>query len=138
MPVTRFFEFLSESMLLLATEVPDHYESLARELFGFRVRITANGIRRDAYFAQSGFQVDGPKGQTDVEIAFDGETVLALIDGETTLEKALLADDIFILGPVEAVERFFSAIVIYVNGSLRSNGFLRLLTDYRNDVLHQP
>ena len=125
-------------MRLLASDVPNHYESLARELSGLRVSIATDGGQRDICFDRSDFRVTDADGLSDVEVAFEAGTVLALIDGHTTLEDAVLADELFVRGPVDAVERLFSAVVIYVNGSLRSNGFLQLLTGYRNAFKQQP
>lgn len=131
MPQRDFFAFLATSMSVLERESPAGYRALEKRLSGLRALLTSGGVRRVVAFDRSGLTFGDDSGSTDVEVAFEREVVLELVDGVTSLEQAIVDDKLLVRGGVEAVERFYDGICLYVDAAVRSPGVVPLLEQYR-------
>jgi hypothetical protein len=128
-----FFEFLGKSMRLLERETPQRYRAIRESIGTLRARLTADDATRVVSFDRSGFAALAATSTSDVEARFGRGVVLRLIDGETTLDQAILDDALYVRGSVEAVERFHAAVSLYVEAAVRAPGFVSLLEAYRNE-----
>ena len=136
MPATdSFFRFLAQSMRVLENEAPGRYQSLTMALGGMQAQLTADGSARVVRFEGSRFVLKNESGDVDVDVVFTSDTILGLIDGELSLEEAINNETLWIRGAVEIVEQFYDAVLVYVDGAIRSPGFLNLLKDFRRQQL---
>jgi len=132
MPERDFFDFLATSMTVLEREAPVGYRALESRLSGLRARLESGGVRRVVSFDRSRFLLGDDSGSPDVDAAFERGVVLELVDGATSLDQAILDDKLRVRGAVEAVERFYDGICLYVDAAVRSPGFVPLLERYRD------
>ena len=131
MPAHDFFGFLRESLGLLESEAPHAYGRLLHELHGLRTCMITDGGRREYLFESGSITESDVSACADLDVAFDRGTLLDLIDGRTSLEEAISAERLWIRGGAEAVERFHTGMLIYLDGAVRSPGFPDLLARYR-------
>lgn len=134
MPPTDFFGFLARSIDLLKQESCESYERMATELQGVLTSVSTGTNARLVWFDDGQFAMETGPADADIWIEFEESAILDLIDGKHNLEEAVIGGDIFIKGNVRTIEKFYTALTAYLNGALRSPGFLALLTDYRRTL----
>ena len=126
-----FFAFLAQSMRILEKEAPERYASLSLAMGDMQAQLTANGSARIVRFDGSRFVLEREDVKADVDVEFASDTILDLVDGELSLEEAINSEVLWIRGAVEVVENFYDAVLIYIDGAMRSPGFLNLLKEFR-------
>jgi hypothetical protein len=137
MPQADFFWFLAKSMDALKNESLPSYLRLSKVLEGLRASISAGVKKRLVYFDNGQFFVTSDAEGPNLEIVFRDNAVIDLIDGKYSLEQAVLAEAIFVKGSVATLEKFHSALNLYLNGALRAPSFPRLLSRYRRTIGEQ-
>jgi hypothetical protein len=133
MPSADFFSYLSKSLDLLKDESRENYGRLAAELKSLRINIRAGKAARVAYFADGEFAIEAAGEHADIWLEFDEGAILNVIDGKSSLEDAVLDGAIFVRGGVQKIEILYGALVVYLDGAMRSPGFPTLLSNYRQD-----
>jgi hypothetical protein len=134
MPHANFFEFLADSIDLLKKESSENYLQLASALAGLQASISTGLEKRLVYFDGNQFVVTTDLSNPDIDVVFRNDVIIDLIDGRYSLEKAVLDDAVFVKGTVVMLEKFYSALSIYLQGALRSRSFPFLLANYRRAV----
>jgi hypothetical protein len=130
-----FFWFLERSMRLLKVEAPQNYCQMSSELGELRASIAAAANKRVAYFDGSRFIVSGEPSRCDIEVHLTDKAVIDVIDARYSLNKALREGVISVKGRLDVLDKFHWCLGIYLNGALRSRGFLKLLSEYRRVIL---
>lgn len=125
-----FFAYLMRSLQVLAADRPDAYGAVCAAAGGLRARLVAAGDARVLSFPEGVPVIEGDS-PAAVEVVFDDQVILDLIDGRTSLEAALFAERLQIQGAPDAVERFHGALMIYLDGALRVSACLHLLESFR-------
>lgn len=126
-----FRSFLATSFELLQRETPDVYELMCERLASRRVilHVDREGValafsRREVRFV--------PIPETaDVQASTTSHSVLRVIDAETNLLEAVLADELFVRGKLDDVVAFHEGLTTYVHGAVRAPSFPSLLREYR-------
>jgi hypothetical protein len=131
MPPREFFTFLHDSLVRLAVEVPEAHRALAAAMGRTRARLVADGDARTIRFDFPYWTIYADDNEADLEVAFDRELVLDLVDGRLTLEEAIYQERLLMRGSIETIERFHDALMIYLEGLLRTSHAPALLAHYR-------
>ena len=127
-----FTDFLATSFALLEQEVPAVYALMCRQLAprAIVLRVDADTVHVVFSAARAAF-VQRPPRIVDVELRTTHATVLRVIDAETTLADAVLADSLELRGHLDALVAFHDGLMTYVHGAVRAPSFPRLLRTYR-------
>jgi hypothetical protein len=129
----EFASFLSESLEILAREMPRTYARLCATLDGRCVAIEVDAPPVFVSFGASTCEVSPPDETTPtVEAALSKQTVLALIDGRDSLENAVWSDRFLLRAPVDELERFLEGLLLYLRGAVRCPSLPALLDRYRS------
>jgi hypothetical protein len=131
MPPADFFVFLHNSLSCIADEVPDAHRALTAAMGSMRVRLVADGVARIIRFEFSDWTIYAGPSKADLEVAFDREIIMDLIDGRLTMADAIYQERLRMRGCVETIERFHGALLIYLEGLIRSPGAPAMLERYR-------
>lgn len=110
--------------------MPSAHQAVCAAAGELSARLIACGRARVLTFHGS-VPVFEPDRAADVEVVFDNQVVLDLIDGEVSLEDALCLDRLQIRGTPAAVERLHTALMIYLDGVIRVSECLALLEGFR-------
>ena len=129
-----FFDFLSVSLDVIENEAPGSFHALAREVDGLLARLVADGDARIVCCDAARFAVVEDMSEPDIEVAFEREGILNLIDGKSTLEGAFYGEALRIRGDVEIVERFHEGLQLYLAGAIRSTSMPALLAQFRGSA----
>jgi hypothetical protein len=124
-------QFFESSFETLRHEAPQFLERLCSTLSNRQVGICSGSETFCVKFQRHGVHVEDARPAEDVRLAVGRRTILALADGELTLEDALREDRLEFYGSVECVADFYDGLQIYIAGATRCRGFSRLLTDFR-------
>jgi hypothetical protein len=130
-PPPDFGDLLEQSLAQIARSSPAGYARLAERMGTDRVRIDVDGTPARLCFSRGRHALARDGSEADLELRTDGAGVLALVDAELSLLDAVLADRLFVRGGVEAVARFESALVAYLEAAVRTPGLPELLGEYR-------
>jgi hypothetical protein len=133
MPSADFFSFLRGSLSVLEKEVSEAHCALAAALGGLRARLVADGVACTIWLDSSGWSIYPGPTDVDLEVAFDRRIILDLIDGRIRIHDAIDRDRLRLRGSAEAIERFFTALMIYLEGLMRAPGTMAILKDYREE-----
>jgi hypothetical protein len=131
MPSADFFGFLRTSLSRLAAEVPDAHRALAGAMGNLRARLVADGVARTIRFDLSDWTIYAEDSDADLEVSFDREIIMDLIDGRLTMEDAIYQERLRMRGSVETIERFHGALMIYLEALIRTPGAPAMLESYR-------
>jgi hypothetical protein len=133
MPSADFFGFLRCSLSVLEKEVSEAHSALAAALGDLRARLVADGVACSIWRDSSGWRIYPGPTDADLEVAFDRRVILDLIDGRMRIHDAIDRERLRLRGPVEAIERFYGALMIYLEGLMRAPGAMAILKDYREE-----
>ena len=79
-----------------------------------------------------------PDGTEHLDLRVDRRSLLALVDGELSLEDALRQDGLELRGDLRHVIDFFDGLLIYLRGGIRCPSFPQLLADFRASSAGAP
>jgi hypothetical protein len=131
MPSADFFTFLRTSLSRITAEEPDAHRALVGAMGKLRARLVADGVARIIRFDFPDWMICPGESETDLEVAFDREIIMDLIDGRLTMEDAIYQERLHMRGSVETIERFHGALMIYLEGLIRTPEAAVLLESYR-------
>jgi hypothetical protein len=131
MPPPDFFIFLRTSLSVLSEEEPEAHRALAAALGNLKARLVADGVARTIRVDSLDWTIYSGVGDADLEVAFDRRSILDLIGGSLTMEDAISLERLRMRGPVETIERFHRALMIYLEGLIRAPGTRAILIDYQ-------
>jgi len=123
--------FVEESLAVLEREAPTFFVSLCESVKDLHLSISSEGRPFALHFAANSIVTAAPSGADDVYLTTDRQAILALVDGELTVEDALRHDRLEVRGRPLAVACFFSGLLVYVRGGIRCPSFPRLISDFR-------
>jgi len=133
MPSADFFSYLRDSLAVLEEEASEAHGALAAALGDLRARLVADGVARSIWLESSGWRIYPGPAEADLEVTFDRQIILDLIDGRTKIHDAIDRERLRLRGRVQAIERFHGALMIYLEGLMRAPGAAALLKDYREE-----
>jgi hypothetical protein len=131
MPSADFFSFLRTSLSRIAADEPDAHRALIDAMGSMRVRLVADGMARIVRFDFPDWTICAEVGEAILEVAFEREIILDLIDGRLTMEDAINQERLRMRGSVETIERFHGALMVYLEGLIRTPEAPALLESYR-------
>jgi hypothetical protein len=131
MPPADFFVFLRKSLSCIADEEPDAHRALTAAMGSMRARLVADGVARIILFDPPDWKIYAGPSEADLEVAFDRQIIMDLIDGRLTMEDAIYQERLRMRGSVETIERFHGALLIYLEGLIRTPGAAVMLESYR-------
>jgi hypothetical protein len=131
-------DFIERSLRALAVEAAPCYAQLCERLRGRRLRIGGDGAPLVLAFGAHAVVSLDAREPADVDLHVDRTTLLALVDGELTLEEALRRDGLVMRGRVADLADAFDGLTSYVRGGVRCPSFPTLLAAYRMCRPEQP
>jgi hypothetical protein len=124
-------QFVEGSLDTLAREAPAFHSRLCVTLLGRRLRVRGDGEPFALHFGRGLVASVPPDGSEDLHLSVDRRSLLALVDGELTLEDALRQDRLELRGDLRHVVDLFDGLLIYLRGGIRCPSFPQLLSDFR-------
>ena len=131
MPSADFFTFLHASLSVLAKEESEAHSALVAAFGPLRARLVADGVAASIWLDSSEWTIYRGSTNADLEVAFNRPIILDLIDGRLTMHDAINRERLKLRGSPEAIECFYDALTIYLEGLMRAPGALAILKDYR-------
>ncbi len=132
MQAANFPDFLARSLALLARDVPPLHRRLTAQMKSRPVRLTIDGPAIDVTSDGEALHLrpaDGPP--PAVRLHTDASTILRMIAGESSLEDAILADDVELFGPVADLAAFHADLTLYLQAAVRCPALVPLLREFR-------
>jgi hypothetical protein len=129
-----FASFLEQSLTALRHELPDAYAQLCHQIGARAVRVCVGSERVTLQFEPDRVQVSRTVGPHAVSVRTTKRTILRLVDAQTTLLDAALADDLELVGAPDEILRFHDGLMIYLHGAMRAPSFPDLLRRYRQNA----
>ncbi|MBY0279181.1 hypothetical protein K2Z84_27935 [Candidatus Binatia bacterium] len=126
-----FRSFLARSLDAIAREAPRLHGALARRLRGARVRLCVDDERVAVASDGSVVRVGDDRADATVELRTDSATLLDLTSGAIGFLDAALEDRMVVVGGVDEVVGFYDALVLYLQGAVRSASLAWLLDEFR-------
>ena len=123
--------FIEQSLGALEREAPAFHLPLCATMRGRRLSVAGDGDPFALCFDASVVSSADTDGSEDVHLRVGNRTLLALVDGELSLEAALREDSLELRGRVTHVANTFDALQIYVRGVIRCPSQPQLLTTFR-------
>jgi hypothetical protein len=123
--------FVEDSLRALAHEAPAFYARLCATLQGRRLRLESEGQPFTLHFRTGTTTTMPSDGSEDLHMAVSRRTILALVDGELTIEDAVRQDALFLRGSLTHVADLFEGLFIYLSGGVRCPSFPQLLGEFR-------
>ena len=128
-----FAAYLTESLDRIAGDVPWAYAAILARLGARVVRVRLSGealtIRGDGGRVRL-----GDDGSGDVEVSTVRAELVALADGEMTLEEAVTAERLELRGRVDDLMAGLLALEAYLHGAVRCPELSGLMDAFREDV----
>jgi hypothetical protein len=129
-PTTR--AFVQTSLATLREEFPEAYYLMCRKLAGLAVALFIDGEEIPIVFEpRSARVVHDPPSPPDVRARTTRRTILDVLDARLSLQGAVDSGALELWGPIEDLEAFHAALLLYVQGAVRSPSFPGLLDRFR-------
>jgi len=128
---SEFASFLERAMGLIAREKAAVYRRVCQHLAEARIRLVVDGDVVAPRFDARGFALGEPCEDPEIALESDRATILAVLDGELTLDEAVWGERIALRGALDDLALFLEALVLVVGGAVRCPSFPELLVDYR-------
>jgi len=125
-----FRAFLVRSLAAIARDVPALERALAASLAGTLVRLCVDDERMVVASRLDGLAIVDDVPGAIVELATDSATLLDLTSGATSFLDAALAERLVVRGGVDEVVRFYDALILYLQGAVRSPALPWLLGEF--------
>ena len=128
---SSFRSFLVRSLDAIAREAPSCHRALSERLAPGRVRLCIDHERMVVLPHHDRVAIVDDQPGVPVELSTDSVTLLDLTAGATSFLDAALDDRLVVLGDVDAVGRFYEALIVYLQGAVRSPSLSGLLDEFR-------
>jgi hypothetical protein len=122
-----FSDHLGAGLEALRVEMPVAHARMVRAIGPRTAELTIDEERVLVRFGN----IDA---KPDVRVVCSAETILALADGDQTLEEAIASDRLTIFGGVDDLIAFHDALQFFLHGAVRSPTFPRRLERFRADA----
>lgn len=129
--ITRFEDFLAETLTALARECPDAYEAMCRHLGDREIHIEVDGATTSIVGDSREIAIVSASTSPRVRIVSTRRTVLDLIDRKANLLTAVRRGELRWTGTSADLSAFLEAFSAYVSGTVHSPSFPGLLDAYR-------
>ena len=134
MPERSFSAYLTESLARIEHDAPQVYAQIGLRL-GRRVLSIEVSGELLGVSAERGRLVLGPvRDGALVSAVTSRRDIIALADGERTLEQAAVEERVKLVGSAEDLAISFDALAAYLNGAARSPDLGALMDAFRRDV----
>jgi hypothetical protein len=131
-----FAAFLSQSLGLLEAECPAAYEAVCLKLGERLVAIQVDGESVRVRARRGRLSIDGSSAPVAARASASRAALMALLDGETTLTRSILSDQIVLTGAIDDLVAFYEGLVAYFRGAVRSPSFPRLYEAFMGTTDH--
>ena len=128
----EFQALIARSLALLEREHALAFAALRASLRGQRLRLEIGAERFSVTHDADTLRLGAPEGGSTVELRTTRQTLLALVEHETSLLEAVLRGRLELRGTVPALARFHDALALYLHGAVRSPSFPALLPELRH------
>ena len=128
-----FQAFLLRSMDLLEREKPALHARLEAMLVQKELELVIDEVPLSLRFAPTMTVLDDPTAP-DIRLRSNTAVILAVMDGELSLEDAVLNDHIVLVGALRDLVLFHEALLLYLHGAVRAPSFPALFAAYRVGV----
>ncbi|MBI4516544.1 MAG: hypothetical protein HY699_12100 [Deltaproteobacteria bacterium] len=127
----RFSDFLAESFAVLRRELPHAYEEMCRRLAPRAVAITVDDDTVCLRFERAAALTVIAHQRPALSVRTTRAAILALVDAQSTLLEAVLAEQLQLRGHPDDVLGFYDGLMAYLHGAVRAPSFPQLLQSYR-------
>jgi ubiquinone biosynthesis protein UbiJ len=125
-----FSAFLRESFDLLIDRRVDIFAAMCRPLRGKVVRIEVGRERVGLFFGDREVRFVGPY-DPSITVVTDRNAILRVIDGRRSLSRAVVQDELRLIGSLKDLLAFHDSLLSYVQGAVRVPEFGALLQRFR-------
>jgi hypothetical protein len=125
-----FRRFLDRSLVAIENEAPEVHRALCRSLARSVVRLCIDDERMVLLGGRERLAMSDDVPGATVEFATNSATLLALTSGATSFLDAALADRMIVKGAVDEMVGFYEALVLYLQGAVRSPSLPWLLEEF--------
>jgi len=134
---TSFAAFLRESFDVLRAEMPDLHALMCQRLAPSRVELRVGDELVGLAFSENDvvFRLGAPRANArsaDIEVRTTRQTILELVDAETTMLDSVTAETLFFGGALGELARFYDGLMIYLHGAMRAPSFPNILRRFRH------
>jgi hypothetical protein len=126
----RFRHFLRRSLEVLERELPAGYADVASRLGRRAVKIEVDGERLCLVGNGVELSLAPTPLHPDASARGTSSALRAILQGEHTLDSAILADAITLQGSLPQLAAFYETLHAYFNAAVRCPSFAQLLDDY--------
>lgn len=127
-----FTEFLARSLTALARDVPMLHRRLAAQMTGRPVRLAVDGPEIEVVSDGEALQLLPAEGPPPaVRLCTDAAAILRMVDGERSLEDAVLGDEVELFGAAADLAAFHADLTLYLHAAVRCPALGGLLREFR-------
>lgn len=126
----RFQHFLQRSLDVLQRELPLGYGEVARRLGKRAVKIDVDGERLCIVGDGAELAIASTALRPTAAAFGSSRALRAILEGEHTLDSAILADAITLQGPLPELAAFYETLHAYFSSAVRCPSFAQLLDEY--------
>jgi hypothetical protein len=127
-------QFIAQSLDVLRREHPEAYLTLCQRMAGREVLIYIDGEAVRLAFSAHEASLPADLQRPGVTMRTSRLTLLDVIDGQLSLERAVYEAAIELQGHVTDLSAFYDGVGIYVRGAVRCPSFPFLLERYRRQA----
>ncbi|MFT3772742.1 MAG: hypothetical protein QM820_45715 [Minicystis sp.] len=133
MPERAFADYLRSSLAQIERDVPAIHDLVRRCLgrLALRIEVDAEAVTVRDDGARLAI---GSEAEADVVARTGRRAIVALVDGELSLEEAVSRGDVDLVGEVGHLLAGLDALVAYLNGAARCPELLDLMDEFRRDT----
>jgi hypothetical protein len=125
-----FRRFLDRALAAIETEVPQVHRALCSSLARSTVRLCIDDERMVITEERGRVLLKDDVPDTQIEFATDSTTLLALTSGAVSFLDAAMADRMMVKGAVDEISLFYEALVLFLQGAVRSPSLPWLLDEF--------
>lgn len=123
--------FIAESLDVLSREHLEAYLGLCRRMAGHEVLLNIDGEAVTLAFTPHQASLLSLPEKPSVTVQTSRRSLLEVIDGQLSLERAVYQETVILQGHVQDVGAFYDGLRVYVQGAVRCPSFPFLLERYR-------
>lgn len=130
-----FSRFLGRSLAVIARDVPPLHRRLAEHLRDRPVRVAVDVDVVDIVSDGETLELRAAHGPPPtVRLRTNAPAILRLVDGDRSLEDAVLADEVELFGAAADLVMFHESLVLYLQAAVRCPALVSLLREFRAET----